>query len=403
MEKNKIAVLGLGYVGLPLAVEFSKHFETVGFDINLEKVGVIQSGNDPTKEIGDDALSQALKYGFFASSNAEKIKDCNIYIVTVPTDIYPDKTPNLEPLQSASETIGSMLKQGDLVIYESTTYPGCTEEFCIPILEKASGLNLNTDFGVGYSPERINPGDKQRNVTNIIKVTSGSCKEVEKKVVSLYQTIVKAGTHLAPSIKVAEASKAIENAQRDINISFMNELAMIFDKMEINTTDVLAAASTKWNFLPFRPGLVGGHCIGVDPYYLAWKAKQLGHDPQVILSGRKINDSMGLHVASSVVKQMQQKGIPIKGSRVLILGFAFKENSSDTRNTRVIDVYRELKEFGLTVDIYDPLVDKVAVKKEFGVIVLESIQLDDYCAIVEAVRHDCFADLKSHAQFSFRL
>jgi len=403
MEKNKIAVLGLGYVGLPLAVEFSKHFETVGFDINLEKVGVIQSGNDPTKEIGDDALKQALKRGFVASSATEEIKNCNIYIVTVPTDIYPDKTPNLEPLQSASGTIGSMLKLGDLVIYESTTYPGCTEEFCIPILEKTSGLKINTDFGVGYSPERINPGDKQRNVTNIIKVTSGSSEKVAHKVDALYKTIVKAGTHLTPNIKVAEASKAVENAQRDINISFMNELAMIFDKMEINTKDVLAAAGTKWNFLPFRPGLVGGHCIGVDPYYLAWKAKQLGHDPQVILSGRKINDSMGLHVASSVVKQMQQKGIPIKGSRVLILGFAFKENSSDTRNTRVIDVYRELKEFGLTVDIYDPLVDKVAVKKEFGVIVLESIQLDDYCAIVEAVRHDCFADLKSHAQFSFRL
>jgi len=403
MEKNKIAVLGLGYVGLPLAVEFSKHFKTIGFDINSRKVGLIQSGNDPTKEIGDDALSQALKYGFFASSNAEKIKDCNIYIVTVPTDIYPDKTPNLEPLQSASETIGSMLKQGDLVIYESTTYPGCTEEFCIPILEKASGLNLNTDFGVGYSPERINPGDKQRNVTNIIKVTSGSCKEVEKKVVSLYQTIVKAGTHLAPSIKVAEASKAIENAQRDINISFMNELAMIFDKMEINTTDVLAAASTKWNFLPFRPGLVGGHCIGVDPYYLAWKAKQLGHDPQVILSGRKINDSMGLHVASSVVKQMQQKGIPVNGSRALILGFAFKENSSDTRNTRVIDVYLELKEFGLNVDIYDPLVDKIAVKRDFGVTILETVELDDYQAIIVAVRHDCFADIKPNTPVCFGL
>ena len=393
----------MGYVGLPLAVAFSKHFETVGFDINSKKVEGIQSGIDPTKEVGDDAIKNALKGGLRVGFNAEELKKCNVYIVTVPTDIYPDKTPNLEPLEQASQTIGSLLKRGDLVVYESTTFPGCTEEVCIPILEQTSGLTLNKDFGVGYSPERINPGDKERNVTNIIKVTSGSSEEVAQRVDALYRTIIKAGTHLAPSIKVAEASKAVENAQRDINISFMNELAMIFDKMEINTHDVLAAAGTKWNFLPFKPGLVGGHCIGVDPYYLAWKAKQLGHDPQVILSGRKINDGMGLHIAKSVVKQMQQRGIPIEGSRVLILGFAFKANSSDTRNTKVIDVYHELQKFGLHVAVYDPLVDKTAVKREYNLDISNNITLERYQAVVVAAQHDCFKTLRLTVPICFRL
>ena len=347
MENYKIAVIGLGYVGLPLAIEFSKHFEVIGYDINDEKVGVIRSGVDPTDEVGEDKLKAALNGRLCVSTTVKDIRDCNVYIVTVPTDINKDKTPNLEPLRNASELIGSVLKHDNLVIYESTTYPGCTEEFCIPLLEKTSGLKLNANFGVGYSPERINPGDKERNVSNILKVTSGSSEETAQKVDALYQTIVKAGTHLAPSIKVAEASKAIENAQRDINISFMNELAMIFDKMEINTKDVLAAAGTKWNFMPFQPGLVGGHCIGVDPYYLAWKAQKLGHNPQVISSGRQINEQMGLFVASCIIKAMQVKNIPTKGSKALIMGFAFKENTADTRNTRIIDVYKELERFGL--------------------------------------------------------
>ena len=394
MEKNKIAVLGLGYVGLPLAVEFSKHFKTIGFDVNLEKVEAIQSGNDPTNEIGDDALNKALKNGFVASDDTEKIKDCNIYIVTVPTDIYPDKTPNLEPLQSASETIGKVLKRGDLVIYESTTYPGCTEEFCVPILEKTSALKLNADFGVGYSPERINPGDKERNVTNIVKVTSGSSEAVASKVDELYQTIVNAGTHLAPSIKVAEASKAIENAQRDINISFMNELALIFDKLNINTQDVLKAANTKWNFLPFTPGLVGGHCIGVDPYYLAYKAQQVGHTPKVILSGREINDSMGLFVAGKIIQQMTTQKIPVEGSRVLLLGFAFKPNSGDTRNTRVYDVYKELIKFGVLVSVYDPLVDPGMMEKEFGITPVQNWNEQPFDFYVETVAHSVFGVVK---------
>ena len=396
MENIRIAVLGMGYVGLPLAVEFSKHFQVTGYDINADKVGVIQSGVDPTHEIGNKELKNAFKRGFRVETSMEDIRDCHVYIVTVPTDINQDKTPNLEPLKSASETIGAVLKKKDLVIYESTTYPGCTEEFCIPILEGVSGLKINGDFGVGYSPERINPGDKERNVTNIIKVTSGSSAETAQKVDALYQTIVKAGTHLAPSIKVAEASKAIENAQRDINISFVNELAMIFDKMKINTADVLAAAATKWNFMPFQPGLVGGHCIGVDPYYLAWKAKQLDHNPQVISSGRHINEQMGLFVASSVVKIMQVKNIPIKGSKALILGFAFKENTSDTRNTRVVDVYKELESFGLDVYVYDPLVDKKRTQSTYEINIVCSIQIEDYQAVVLAVPHSVFSDLDIH-------
>ena len=392
-EDTTIAVLGLGYVGLPLATTFSTHFPTLGFDIDADKVARIRNGEDPTSELPEGTLTNSLQNNLRISHNPTDLSAYNTYIITVPTDINPDKSPNLEPLKAASTLVGTHLQPGDLVIYESTTYPGCTEEICIPILEAQSGLTLNTDFGVGYSPERINPGDKQRNVTNILKVTSGSTPETAQLVDRLYQSIVTAGTHLAPSIKVAEAAKAIENAQRDVNISFVNELAVIFDRMGIDTGDVLAAAGTKWNFLPFKPGLVGGHCISVDPYYLAHKAKSLGHDPAVILSGRRINDSMGLHVASSVVKLMQQKGISLH-SKALILGITFKENTGDTRNSRVVDVYSELKEFGLDVEIYDPLANKDQVQREYGIELQQNLNLEHYPVILLAVAHDEFKTLK---------
>ena len=392
-KKHKIAVLGLGYVGLPLAAAFSKKYPTIGYDINREKVDAINSGIDPTAELGNKQLQGALNDGLTTSSELDAITNSNVYIITVPTDIHEDKTPDLNPLKKASEAIGSILKQGDLVIYESTTYPGCTEEVCVPILESTSGLKLNLDFAVGYSPERINPGDKQRNVTNILKVTSGSTPKAAEEVDQLYQSIITAGTHLAPSIKVAEASKAIENAQRDVNISFMNELAVIFDKLDIDTGDVLAAAGTKWNFLPFKPGLVGGHCISVDPYYLAHKAQEVGHDPAVILSGRRTNDGMGLHVASSIVKLMQQKELPLS-SKALILGITFKENTSDTRNSRVVDVYKELKEFGLHVEVHDPLADAYQVHKEYGIELVKDLNLNNYEVILLAVAHDDFKDLR---------
>ena len=390
---TKITVVGLGYVGLPLAAAFSKKYPTIGYDINIEKVDTISHGIDPTAELGNKQLQGALNDGLIASSELESIVDSNVYVITVPTDIHEDKTPNLGPLKKASEAIGSVLNQGDLVIYESTTYPGCTEEVCVPILETKSGLKFNLDFTVGYSPERINPGDKQRNVTNILKVTSGSTPETAIKVDQLYQSIITAGTHLAPSIKVAEAAKAIENAQRDVNISFMNELAVIFDKLDIDTGDVLAAAGTKWNFLPFKPGLVGGHCISVDPYYLAHKAQEVGHDPAVILSGRRINDGMGLHVASSIVKIMQQKELPLS-SKALILGITFKENTGDTRNSRVVDVYKELQEFGLHVEVHDPLADAYQVHKEYGIELIQEPNLNNYEVILLAVAHDKFKDLQ---------
>ena len=393
MENKHIAIIGLGYVGLPLAAAFSKKYPTIGYDINHEKVDAINSGIDPTAELGNKQLKGALNDGLTTSSELDAIADSNVYIITVPTDIHEDKTPDLNPLKKASEAIGNVLKQGDLVIYESTTYPGCTEEVCVPILESTSGLNFNLDFTVGYSPERINPGDKQRNVTNILKVTSGSTPETAQKVDQLYQSIITAGTHLAPSIKVAEAAKAIENAQRDVNISFMNELAVIFDKLDIDTGDVLAAAGTKWNFLPFKPGLVGGHCISVDPYYLAHKAQEVGHDPAVILSGRRINDGMGLHVASSIVKLMQQKELPLS-SKALILGITFKENTGDTRNSRVVDVYKELKEFGLQVQVHDPLANAYEVHKEYGIELIQELDLNDYEVILLAVAHDDFKDLQ---------
>ena len=392
-KEHTIAILGLGYVGLPLAVAFSKKYNTLGFDINEAKASLIASGVDPTNELDGNELSLALQSQLQITSDPALLASCTTFIITVPTDINPDKSPNLEPLIAASLLVSKHLKKGDLVIYESTTYPGCTEEVCVPILNENSGLIFNEDYTVGYSPERINPGDKQRNVTNILKVTSGSTKEAAIEVDALYNSIITAGTHLAPSIKVAEAAKAIENAQRDVNISFINELALIFDKLEIDTGDVLAAAGTKWNFLPFKPGLVGGHCISVDPYYLAHKAQEVGHDPQVILSGRRINDSMGLHVASSVVKLLHQKELPVKGGRALILGLAFKENTGDVRNSKVVDVYQELKSFGMEVDMYDPLANPAQALKEYGIELVQDILLSNYQTIVLAVPHETFRTL----------
>jgi UDP-N-acetyl-D-galactosamine dehydrogenase len=392
-KEHKIALLGLGYVGLPLAVAFAEHYDVLGFDTNAEKAHRIASGIDPTNELEGDQLSHALTTRLTISSNPADLSACNTFIITVPTDINPDKSPNLDPLIQASRTIGQHLRPGDLVIYESTTYPGCTEEVCVPILEQSSGLTYNLDFTVGYSPERINPGDKQRNVTNILKVTSGSTKEAAKEVDALYNSIITAGTHLAPSIKVAEAAKAIENAQRDVNISFINELALIFEKLDIDTGDVLAAAGTKWNFLPFKPGLVGGHCISVDPYYLAHKAQEVGHDPQVILSGRRINDGMGLHVASSIVKLLHQKDLPVKGSKALILGLAFKENTGDVRNSKVVDVYQELKSFGMEVDVHDPLANPEQAMSEYGITLIKGVVLENYQAILLAVPHESFHSL----------
>ena len=399
-KEHTIAILGLGYVGLPLAVAFSKKYNTLGFDINEAKASLIASGVDPTNELDGEELSVALQSQLQITSDPALLAPCTTFIITVPTDINPDKSPNLEPLIAASLLVGKYLKKGDLVIYESTTYPGCTEEVCVPILNENSGLIFNEDYTVGYSPERINPGDKQRNVTNILKVTSGSTKEAAKEVDALYNSIITAGTHLAPSIKVAEAAKAIENAQRDVNISFINELALIFDKLDIDTGDVLAAAGTKWNFLPFKPGLVGGHCISVDPYYLAHKAQEVGHDPQVILSGRRINDTMGLHVASSVVKLLHQKELPVKGGRALILGLAFKENTGDVRNSKVVDVYQELKSFGMDVDVHDPLTNPVQALREYGITLIQDIELSDYHAILLAVPHETFStlDIKTSPQ-----
>ena len=389
-QENKIAILGLGYVGLPLAIEFSRVFETIGYDIDEEKVKNLQKGRDTTRSIQTDELVRALSKNLSLTNENSATADCNIYIITVPTDINEDKTPNLSPLIRASQMVGEVLKEGDLVIYESTTYPGCTEEVCVPVLEGTSGLVFNEDFTIGYSPERINPGDRKRNLKNIIKVTAGSTPATAERVDELYNQIVHAGTFKASSIKVAEASKAIENAQRDLNISFVNELAIIFDKLDIDTSEVLEAAQTKWNFLPFKPGLVGGHCIGVDPYYLAHKAQALGHHPQVILSGRKINDNMALFVASNVVKLMSQKAIPVKKCNILIMGFAFKENSSDFRNTKIWDLYKELIDFGAAVNVYDPLVDDQRVKKQYSLDLIKECSISDYQVVILAVPHDAF-------------
>lgn len=386
---KKIAVIGLGYVGLPLAVEFGKKRPTIGFDINQRRIDELSKGFDRTLEVDSDELKEATQLSY--TSDFNDLSETHIYIVTVPTPINEYKQPDLTPLKMASATVGKTLKKGDIVIYESTVYPGCTEDDCVPILEKESGLKFNQDFFCGYSPERINPGDKEHRLPTIKKVTSGSTPEIAEEVDQLYKEIITAGTHKAATIKVAEAAKVIENSQRDLNIAFVNELALIFDKMGIDTADVLEAAGTKWNFLPFKPGLVGGHCIGVDPYYLTHKAEALGYHPQVILAGRRINDNMGAHVASSVVKLMAQKGSVIKGSKVLVMGITFKENCPDIRNSKVIDVIKELESYGIDVETYDPQADKEEVKHEYGVNLIKTLDTD-YNAIVLAVSHKEFKD-----------
>lgn len=394
LESSRIAIVGLGYVGLPLAIEFGKKYEVLGFDINKERVRELQLGKDRTQEADLEALKATMArkkdspIGLSFSANVEDLHRYNVYIVTVPTPIDQFKAPDLTPLLKASEMLGKVLKVGDIVIYESTVYPGCTEEDCVPALEASSGLKFNIDFFVGYSPERINPGDKINTLTKIKKVTSGSNSEIADRVDQLYQSIIEAGTHKAPNIKVAEASKAIENAQRDVNISFVNELALIFDRIGIDTNDVIEAAGTKWNFLKYQPGLVGGHCIGVDPYYLAHKAQALGYHPQVILSGRRVNDQMGAFVADKVVKLMIQKDLKIKGARALIMGVTFKENCPDVRNTRVVDIYHELSQFGLNVDVYDPWADPDEVAKEYGINIIRQIPDGNcYDSITIAVSH----------------
>jgi UDP-N-acetyl-D-galactosamine dehydrogenase len=398
-EKSKITVIGLGYVGLPLAVEFAKKYPTIGFDINQKRINELTKGQDHTLEVSASELNAVLKQsetpdiGLFLTSNLAEIADANVYIVTVPTPIDDHKRPDLSPLISASKTIGGVLKKGDIVIYESTTYPGCTEEDCVPVLERVSGLVFNKDFYAGYSPERINPGDKVNTLTKIKKVTSGSTPEIADFVDELYDSIIEAGTFKAANIRVAEASKAIENAQRDVNISFVNELALIFDRLGIDTNDVLEAAGTKWNFLKYKPGLVGGHCIGVDPYYLAFKAEEVGYHPAVILSGRRVNDNMGMFVANKVVKLLIQKGHKVKDANVLILGITFKENCPDVRNTKVIDIHTELIQFGLNVDVYDPWADKEEVKHEYGVDLLPDLNGKKYQAVIIAVSHNEFHEI----------
>jgi UDP-N-acetyl-D-galactosamine dehydrogenase len=388
LNKN-IAIIGLGYVGLPLAVEFGKKYNVIGFDIDEFRINDLKKGIDKTKETvkSDIESSKYLKF----SSQVTDLSNSNIFIVTVPTPINQFKSPDLGPLLNASKMLGTVLKKDDIVIYESTVYPGCTEEECVPVLEKSSGLVFNKDFYCGYSPERINPGDKINTLTKIKKVTSGSTKEISIIVDELYKSIIQAGTHLAPSIKVAEASKAIENAQRDVNISFVNELALIFDRIGIDTQDVLDAAGTKWNFLKYKPGLVGGHCIGVDPYYLAHKAESLGYYPQVILSGRRVNDNMGMFVANKVVKLMIQNGITIKGANVLVMGVTFKENCPDIRNSKVVDIVNELNQFDLQVDVFDPHVDENQVMKEYNIKIVKEIK--QYDAVVLAVSHNEFLTL----------
>lgn len=395
--KDKIAIIGLGYVGLPLAVAFGEKHKVIGYDISEIRVNKLNQGHDETLEVEDELLRSVLGnyndgYGLYNTTSLKDIEDCNIYIITVPTPVDKNNNPDLTPLIKASTMIGSILSKGDIVIYESTVYPGCTEEDCVPILEMSSGLVFNKDFFCGYSPERINPGDKLNTLKTIKKVTSGSTPEIAEKVNNLYLSIIEAGTHLAPNIKVAEASKAIENAQRDINISFVNELALIFDRLEIDTNDVLEAAGTKWNFLKYKPGLVGGHCIGVDPYYLKQKAESVGYFPAVISSGRAVNDSIGLFIGSKVIKLMIKKGIQIVNSRCLILGITFKENCPDIRNTRVTDIIDELKSYGVTVDVYDPWVDTSVARKELGLELKDSINLEDYDSIILAVSHNQFKD-----------
>ncbi|QOY93625.1 Vi polysaccharide biosynthesis UDP-N-acetylglucosamine C-6 dehydrogenase TviB [Massilia sp. UMI-21] len=388
---TRIAVIGLGYVGLPLAVEFGRKFSTVGFDINQDRVEELKSGVDHTLETDSNELREAVHLRY--TTNPEDLRDAKVYIVTVPTPIDEHKQPDLTPLQKASETLGKVVKKGDVVIYESTVYPGATEEYCVPVIERVSGLKFNEDFFVGYSPERINPGDKLHRLTTITKVTSGSTPEVADFVDALYASIITAGTHKASSVRVAEAAKVIENTQRDLNIALMNELAIIFGKMGIDTEDVLKAAGTKWNFLPFRPGLVGGHCIGVDPYYLTHKAESIGYHPQVILAGRRINDSMGAHVVGRLVKQMLKRRIQVDGANVLVMGLAFKENCPDLRNTKVVDIINELKDYDVNVDVYDPWVSVAGAQHEYGITPIEVPEAGKYDAIILAVAHREFGEI----------
>ena len=399
MNKDKIAIIGLGYVGLPLARLFATEYSVVGFDINEKRISELQQGKDVTLEIEDEVLKAVLKNsadssnGLYCSSNIDDIKDCNYYIVTVPTPIDKNNRPDLTPLYKSSETVGKVLKKGDIVIYESTVYPGATEDECVPVLEKISGLKFNSDFFVGYSPERINPGDKKHTVDKILKVTAGSTPEIGKKVNNLYASVITAGTHLAPTIKVAEAAKVIENSQRDINIAFVNELAKIFNLMGIDTHAVLEAAGTKWNFLPFKPGLVGGHCIGVDPYYLAQKAQEVGYHPEIILAGRRVNDSMGQYVASEIIKLMVQKDIRIKNAKILNLGITFKENCPDVRNTKAVDVINQLKGYCTNITIYDPWANPEEVQHEYGLSTIKILPKEKFDVIILTVSHNEFLEL----------
>jgi len=391
MINTNIAIIGLGYVGLPLAVEFGRQYPTLGFDINTARLAELQQGHDSTLEVDDQELAEAKHLSY--SSSLDDLKACNVFIVTVPTPINEHKQPDLTPLIAASETIGKALKQGDIVIYESTVYPGATEEDCVPVLERVSGLTFNQDFFCGYSPERINPGDKEHRVTTILKVTSGSTPEVAETVDQLYRSIITAGTHKASSIKVAEAAKVIENTQRDVNIGLINELALIFNKLGIDTEEVLKAAGTKWNFLPFRPGLVGGHCIGVDPYYLTHKAQSVGYHPEIILAGRRLNDGMGAYVASQLVKAMLKKRIHVEGARVLVMGLTFKENCPDLRNTKVVDIISELQDYGVQVDCYDPWVNFAEAEHEYGITPIATPEVGEYDAVIMAVAHKQFVEI----------
>ncbi|MBK9150458.1 MAG: nucleotide sugar dehydrogenase [Saprospiraceae bacterium] len=398
--RHKIGIIGLGYVGLPLAVEFAKKYPVVGFDINQTRVSELRSGKDITLEVDDKDLGEVLASsrdfdadGLYVTDNPSDLTHCNTYIVTVPTPTDKNNRPVLTPLIKASETVGKVLKKGDYVIYESTVYPGATEEDCVPVLERCSGLRMNKDFYVGYSPERINPGDKEHTVSKILKVTSGSTPDAAEIIDNLYKSVITAGTFKASSIKVAEAAKVIENSQRDINIAFVNELSKIFNRMGIDTHEVLEAAGTKWNFLPFKPGLVGGHCIGVDPYYLAQKAQEVGYHPEIILAGRRLNDSMGQYVASEVIKLMLKKDISVKGSKVLMLGITFKENCPDIRNTRAIDIYHELRSYDVQVDVYDPWANTDEVLHEYGIHSLTTIPDEKYDAVILAVAHKTFGSL----------
>jgi len=397
MSQDKIAIIGLGYVGLPLAVAFAEKYKVVGFDINQSRIDELNSGHDHTLEVEDSLLKSVIdeqdaEQGLYNTNKVEELSDCNIFIITVPTPIDEDKNPDLTPLIRASETVGSVLNEGDLVIYESTVYPGATEEECVPVLESNSGLVFNKEFFCGYSPERINPGDKEHTVTKILKVTSGSTEAIAERVDALYQSVITAGTFKATSIKVAEAAKVIENSQRDINIAFVNELAMIFNKLDIDTVDVLEAAGTKWNFLPFRPGLVGGHCIGVDPYYLAQKALKAGYNPEIILAGRRLNNSIGSFVATEMIKMIMKAGRVVNNSSVLVMGITFKENCPDIRNSRVIDIVRELEDFEVNVDVYDPWADPREVKAEYGLELIsqEELKQRKYEGVVFAVAHKEF-------------